>query len=96
MSRINEILEVNRNLPKKKDIVLSTQVKNLDLLADVSQLLGVPAESISPETNLIELGLDSISLMRFTGQLRSKGIDIKFDKLIESPTIESWDKLINA
>ncbi|PKF81170.1 acyl carrier protein [Vibrio sp. vnigr-6D03] len=91
---LNHTLEVLRNLPKKKDIILSKQEASIDLLTTISQLLGVPAESIKPDVNLIELGLDSISMMRLTGQFRNAGLDINFAQLMETPTLESWQKII--
>ncbi|GLQ72242.1 acyl carrier protein [Vibrio penaeicida] len=91
---LNHTLEVLRNPPKKKDIILSKQEASIDLLATISQLLGVPAESIKPDVNLIELGLDSISMMRLTGQFRNAGLDINFAQLMETPTLESWKEII--
>ncbi|BDU39648.1 MULTISPECIES: phosphopantetheine-binding protein [Vibrio] len=73
---------------------MSKQEANIDLLSTISQLLGVPTESIKPDVNLIELGLDSISMMRLTGQLRNAGLDINFAQLMENPTLESWEKLV--
>ena len=73
---------------------MAKQEANIDLLVVVSQLLGVSAESITPEVNLIELGLDSISMMRLTGQLRNAGLDINFAQLMTKPTLASWQKII--
>ncbi|WP_237322266.1 phosphopantetheine-binding protein [Vibrio sp. vnigr-6D03] len=73
---------------------MSKQEASIDLLTTISQLLGVPAESIKPDVNLIELGLDSISMMRLTGQFRNAGLDINFAQLMETPTLESWQKII--
>ncbi|CCN71563.1 Aryl carrier domain protein [Vibrio nigripulchritudo SFn118] len=93
-TNLNQTLEERRKLPKKKDIILSKQEANIDLLSTISQLLGVQTESIKPDVNLIELGLDSISMMRLTGQLRNAGLDINFAQLMENPTLESWEKLV--
>lgn len=70
------------------------QETNFNLLTVVSQLLHVSAESLKPDVNLIEFGLDSISMMRLTGQLRNAGLDINFAQLMETPTLESWQKII--
>lgn len=81
---------------RKKEIILSKQEVSIDLLAVVSQLLDVPADSVKPDTNLIELGLDSISMMRLTGQLRSAGINLNFAQLMATPTLDAWQKLVVA
>ena len=73
---------------------MSKQEANIDLFAIVSQLLNVPVDSLQPDVNLIELGLDSISMMRLTGQLRSRGIELNFAQLMATPTIEAWQKLM--
>ncbi|WP_238930503.1 phosphopantetheine-binding protein [Vibrio sp. S9_S30] len=73
---------------------MSKQEASIDLLATISQLLDVPAELIKPDVNLIELGLDSISMMRLTGQFRNAGLDINFAQLMESPTLESWQQIV--
>lgn len=73
---------------------MSKQEANIDLVATISQLLSVPAESITPDVNLIELGLDSISMMRLTGQFRNAGLDINFAQLMETPTIKAWEEII--
>ena len=84
------------SLSQQKEIILAKQEAKIDLLAVVSQLLNVPAESITPEVNLIELGLDSISMMRLTGQLRNSGLNINFAQLMSSPTLASWQELITS
>ncbi|MCE2573056.1 phosphopantetheine-binding protein [Motilimonas eburnea] len=73
---------------------MSKQAANIDLLAVISQLLNVPSESVTPDMNLIELGLDSISMMRLTGQLRNAGLDINFAQLMANPTLASWQAII--
>ncbi|MEU5992936.1 amino acid adenylation domain-containing protein [Spirillospora sp. NPDC047418] len=57
-------------------------------LADV---LGERAEA---GDNLIELGMDSIRLMRLTGRLRRRGIEIRFAELAERPTLAEWWDLL--
>lgn len=83
-------------LPNNKEMILSKQAANIDLLAVISQLLNVPSESVTPDMNLIELGLDSISMMRLTGQLRNAGLDINFAQLMANPTLASWQAIITS
>ncbi|EIO3976267.1 acyl carrier protein [Vibrio vulnificus] len=73
---------------------MSEPLKEFDLLAMLSELLRVSEAEIQSDTNLIELGLDSISLMRLTGRLRQVGIEVNFAQLMNSPTFSSWQSII--
>ncbi|MGL0956217.1 phosphopantetheine-binding protein [Vibrio vulnificus] len=73
---------------------MSEPLKEFDLLATLSELLRVSEAEIQSDINLIELGLDSISLMRFTGRLRQVGIEVNFAQLMNSPTFSSWQTII--
>ncbi len=94
IANLSEILEVEDKLPKEKEIILSKQEANIDLVEIISQVLSVPVEAVKPDVNLIELGLDSISMMRLTGQLRNAGINISFAQLMATPTLESWQTIM--
>ncbi|HBG7379501.1 TPA: non-ribosomal peptide synthetase [Clostridioides difficile] len=50
--------------------------------------------SIDIRDNLIQKGLSSIQVMKISGGLRKLGFIIPFAKLMESPTIEKWEDLI--
>ncbi|HDY7979926.1 phosphopantetheine-binding protein [Vibrio vulnificus] len=73
---------------------MSEPLKEFDLLAMLSELLRVSEAEIQSDINLIELGLDSISLMRLTGRLRQVGIEVNFAQLMNSPTFSSWQSII--
>ncbi|EME0808808.1 acyl carrier protein [Vibrio vulnificus] len=73
---------------------MSEPQKEFDLLTTLSELLRVSEAEIQSNTNLIELGLDSISLMRLTGRLRQVGIEVNFAQLMNSPTLSSWQTII--
>lgn len=73
---------------------MSEPLKEFDLLATLSELLRVSKAEIQSDINLIELGLDSISLMRLTGRLRQVGIEVNFAQLMNSPTFSSWQTII--
>ncbi|AFJ01560.1 iron aquisition yersiniabactin synthesis enzyme (Irp2) [Methylophaga frappieri] len=47
-------------------------------------------------TNLIELGLDSLQIMRLVNHWRRAGAKVTFAKLIEKPTLENWLPLLTA
>lgn len=45
--------------------------------------------------NLLELGLDSLQIMRLINKWRKKGIRVQFGDLIENPTFKNWWELIS-
>ena len=44
--------------------------------------------------NLLELGLNSLQIMRLVNSWRKQGVKLSFGTLMEDPTLESWWKLI--
>ncbi|OMC16193.1 non-ribosomal peptide synthetase [Mycobacterium sp. SP-6446] len=67
-----------------------------DIRAEVAELLGVPADTVQPGSNLIGQGLDSIRMMTLAGRWRRHGIGIDFATLAATPTIEAWSELVTA
>ncbi|MER6384965.1 amino acid adenylation domain-containing protein [Streptomyces sp. NPDC001250] len=67
----------------------------LDLPALVGELLGVPVTGIDEDTHLIQLGLDSLAMMRIAGRCRRAGLDIAFADLISEPTLAAWRRLVD-
>lgn len=67
-----------------------------DIRAEVAELLGVPADTVHPGSNLIGQGLDSIRMMTLAGRWRRHGIGIDFATLAATPTIEAWSELVAA
>lgn len=65
-----------------------------DIRAEIAELLGVDADAVHPDSNLIGQGLDSIRMMSLAGRWRRLGIDIDFATLAEMPTLEAWSKLL--
>ncbi|PIE91871.1 isochorismatase family protein [Bacillus fungorum] len=74
--------------------------ENDDLTKDyireqVAELLGYNEfQSINENENLLLLGMDSIRVMTFMGNLNKKGINLPFVKLALEPTINNWWELI--
>ncbi len=62
----------------------------------VAELLEEDPGEIGDETNLFELGLESIALMRTVGQWRRAGIEVSFGELAENPTIDGWFTLLST
>ncbi|MEH6420593.1 amino acid adenylation domain-containing protein [Pseudomonas sp. CGJS7] len=60
----------------------------------LAQLLDLPVSDIAQDRNLIELGMDSITMMRLAGQWRRQGIAVSFAELAEQPSLAAWQSLI--
>ncbi|MGW3974357.1 amino acid adenylation domain-containing protein [Streptomyces ardesiacus] len=66
----------------------------LDLPAAVGELLGLPDDSLDEDAHLIQLGLDSLAMMRLAGLCRRSGVDIGFADLMAEPTLAAWRRLL--
>jgi len=54
------------------------------------------ADDISGDQNLIELGLNSLKIMRFAAKWKKQGINVTFSQLMKDPCLDSWYKLIES
>ncbi|KAI5306858.1 Nonribosomal Peptide Synthase (NRPS), partial [Ascosphaera pollenicola] len=67
--------------------------KFIDLVAD---LLGLDPTKISPESNLFQLGLDSITATTFTKDLRNNGfLDVSSAQVMKNPTLSNLYRVIS-
>ncbi len=62
--------------------------------ASVQALLLDPQHIPADQADLIELGLDSLHIMRLMAQWRQAGADVTFAQLIENPTLAAWQELV--
>ena len=53
--------------------------------AEVAELLGVSADTVDPDGNLVSQGLDSIRMMSLAGRWRRRGIAVDFATLAADP-----------
>ncbi|MFD9735291.1 amino acid adenylation domain-containing protein [Umezawaea sp. NPDC059074] len=65
-----------------------------DLPLVLADLLDVPPEALDPDDDLIELGLDSITMMRLAGTWRKNGSRVTFADLVARPTLAAWRDLL--
>ncbi|WP_438024580.1 amino acid adenylation domain-containing protein [Sorangium sp. So ce233] len=70
------------------------EIASSDLRDTVANMLGVMAETVREDSNLIELGMDSITMMRLAGRWRRQGIEIDFAELLANPRVSAWRALI--
>ncbi|SHM60400.1 non-ribosomal peptide synthetase [Ruminococcus flavefaciens] len=54
------------------------------------------ADDVSGDQNLIELGLNSLKIMRFAAKWKKQGINVTFSQLMKEPCLDSWYKLIES
>lgn len=64
-----------------------------DIKVDVEELVGQAGTVIDEDSNLIQLGLDSVNMMRLASQWRRKGLRVSFAEMIAEPTLRSWRTL---
>ncbi|MFW6640877.1 phosphopantetheine-binding protein [Nocardiopsis algeriensis] len=62
---------------------------------DVAAVLGEPPESIDPDENLMDRGLDSVRLMSLMETWRTAGADPDFTDLAQTPTVSAWAALLS-
>ncbi len=65
-----------------------------NLREEIAQLLEVDALSLSPSSNLLENGLDSIRVMILVERFRERGVDVSFVEIAERPTLEDLEGML--
>lgn len=58
--------------------------------AQIAELAGVPADEITDDVNLMDVGLDSLRAMRLVQRWIDAGIPVDFAELAEVPTLAHW------
>lgn len=62
--------------------------------ADLADVLDEPDLALDDDTNLIDLGLDSIRIMSLIERWRRDGVEVSFMELIDRPTLGEWWQLL--
>ncbi len=63
--------------------------------ADVAELLGCDPAELTAETDLTDLGLDSMRIMGLVEQWRAEGAEtLEFADLAEQPNLGHWTKIV--
>lgn len=55
-----------------------------------AEVLGVGADELTPETDLLDAGLDSVRAMELADRLHLAGVEVAFEVLMEAKTIGEW------
>ncbi len=56
----------------------------------IAARLGIDAEALTGEENLIEIGMESLMIMRLVNEWGRQGISVRYSELIEEPTLDGW------
>ncbi|MFD5751122.1 phosphopantetheine-binding protein [Streptomyces sp. NPDC127033] len=67
-----------------------------DIRAAVAALIGIEADRIPDDANLVRLGLSSLDMMRLSGRWRRGGFPVKFECLVADPTVGGWLRHIES
>nr|WP_230415540.1 non-ribosomal peptide synthetase [Micromonospora tarapacensis] len=57
---------------------------------DIAAVLGEPPDTVADDADLLQLGLDSIGVMRLVGRWHQCGVSLSFAELIEGRTLDDW------
>ncbi|WP_175510356.1 non-ribosomal peptide synthetase [Micromonospora phaseoli] len=61
---------------------------------DIAAVLGEPPGTVADDADLLQLGLDSIGVMRLVGRWHQRGVTVSFAELIEGRTLDDWWQLV--
>ena len=75
---------------------MAERIDGDDIKAAIAAQLRCASGQIGDDDNLIELGLNSMSMMALAGRWRSRGVDITFAQLAADPTVAEWRRLLSA
>lgn len=64
--------------------------------ADLADLLDLPVAELTEESNLLDLGLDSVRLMSLVERWRAEGAEIDFVDLASDPELGAWFEVLGA
>ena len=76
--------------------MVSPAVRAEAIRGEVAEMLGVDAQAIDPEGDLVGQGLDSIRMMALAGRWRRLGFAVDFATLAAAPTIAAWSELMSV
>lgn len=67
-----------------------------DLREFVAQVVGVNDDQLGDDDDLLQLGLDSLRMIRVGNEFRATGHDIALSTLAERPTVNAWSRLLSG
>lgn len=75
---------------------MSSTLTRDQVVADLAATLDLPADELTEDANLLDLGLDSVRLMSLVERWRSNGAVIDFVDLASDPELGAWFEVLGA
>lgn len=66
------------------------------IISDLAEVLDLPADELTEDVSLIDLGLDSVRLMSLVERWRFEGAAIDFVDLASDPQVGAWLEVMGA
>ncbi|KAI1333641.1 amino acid adenylation domain-containing protein [Xylariaceae sp. FL0016] len=83
------ILSSTLNSPATSASTFAWTETALEIQHEIALVAGVSDEIISENTNVFDLGLDSIDMVKLASKLTRKGLRLSMSTLLRNPTVES-------
>ncbi|MFE5401295.1 phosphopantetheine-binding protein [Streptomyces sp. NPDC056580] len=78
----------------RTDATAPTALTGEELREALAELIGVSPSEVEDDANLIQLGLESLQMMRLVTKWRRAGLDVAFGDLTGTPTFAAWNERI--
>jgi hypothetical protein len=66
------------------------------IITDVAESLGVAPDTLTPDTNLADAGLDSLRLIMLVEKWRAEGVTVDFQDILTRTTLAEWFELFQS
>lgn len=66
------------------------------IITDVAESLGVAPDTLTPDTNPADAGLDSLRLIMLVEKWRAEGVTVDFQDILTRATLAEWFELFQS
>ena len=66
------------------------------IITDVAESLGVAPDTLTPDPNLADAGLDSLRLIMLVEKWRAEGVTVDFQDILTRATLAEWFELFQS
>ena len=66
------------------------------IITDVAESLGEAPDTLTPDTNLADAGLDSLRLIMLVEKWRAEGVTVDFQDILTRATLAEWFELFQS
>ena len=66
------------------------------IITDGAESLGVAPDTLTPDTNLADAGLDSLRLIMLVEKWRAEGVTVDFQDILTRATLAEWFELFQS